>query len=117
MRKHQLQRAALTKRQAKKFQTETLPTARQEPNEESWEDLKSRYVARLQNKGPEALADATLDAVTSTIKHSPKAIPALAGLIFAAVGSAPALLAAGSGLSVSILWIGYELWKRKKPPV
>jgi hypothetical protein len=66
--------------------------------------------------GPEALADATLDAVTSTIKHAPKAIPTLVGLVFAAVGSAAALLAAGGGLSISLAWIGYELWKKKKPP-
>lgn len=84
-------------------------------DEESWEDLKSRFIARLRVTGPEDMAAATLYAVTSTIKHSPKAIPALAGLIYAAVGAAPALLTAGGGLSVSLLSIGYELWKRKKP--
>jgi hypothetical protein len=89
---------------------------RQRPKQESWEDLKGRFVARLEAEGPEALADATLDAVTSTIKHAPKAIPTLVGLVFAAVGSAAALLAAGGGLSISLAWIGYELWKKKKPP-
>jgi hypothetical protein len=90
---------------------------REVPNEQSWEDLKKRFIARLLKTGPEDMAAATLHAVTSTIKHSPKAIPALAGLIYAAVGAAPALLTAGGGLGVSILWIGYELWKRKKAPV
>jgi hypothetical protein len=59
---------------------------------------------------------ALLDAATSTIKHLPKTIPVLAGLVYAAIVGAPALLAAGGGLSVSLAWIGYELWKRKKPP-
>ena|GEM_PF-7088453 len=88
---------------------------REVPNEQSWEDLKGRYIARLEAKAPEALADATLDAATSTIKHLPKTIPVLAGLVYAAIVGAPALLAAGGGLSVSLAWIGYELWKRKKP--
>jgi hypothetical protein len=90
---------------------------REAPNEQSWENLKGRYIARLEAKAPEALAEATLAAATSTIKHLPKTIPVLAGLIYAAIVAAPALLAAGGGLSVSLAWIGYELWKRKKPPV
>lgn len=79
---------------------------RKVPNEEAWEDLKERFIARFLKSGPEDMAAATSHAVTSTIKHSLKAVPALAGLIYAAVGAAPALLAAGGGLSVSILWIG-----------
>jgi len=81
--------------------------------EESWDDLKERFLARLKAKGPEAVADATLAAVTTTIKHSPKSIPVLAALIYAAVTAAPALLAAGGGLSISVLWIVYELWRGK----
>jgi hypothetical protein len=56
-------------------------TIRVVPDERSWEDLKGRYIARLEAKAPEALADATLDAATSTIKHLPKTIPVLAGLV------------------------------------
>jgi hypothetical protein len=81
-----------------------------------WDDLKDRFIERLQAKAPEAFADAALDAITSTIKHSPKSIPALAGLLYSAIVGAPALLAAGGGMTISLAWIGYELWKRNKPP-
>jgi hypothetical protein len=94
----------------------TRGRAREVPSEQSWENLKGRFIARLEAKAPEAIADAALDAATSTIKHFPKTIPVLAGLVYAAIVGAPALLAAGGGLSVSLAWIGYELWKRKKPP-
>ncbi len=88
--------------------------ARGDQKEESWDDLRERFLARLKAKGPEAVADATLAAITGTIKHSPKSIPVLAGLIYAAISAAPALLAAGGGLSISLLWIGYELWRGKQ---
>ncbi|WOJ90943.1 hypothetical protein RZS28_06560 [Methylocapsa polymorpha] len=78
------------------------------------EDFVGRIIARLDKKGPDAIADALLSAVTSTIKHSPKSIPGLAALFYANFIGSQVLLATGGAFSLTLAWIAYELWKRKK---
>jgi hypothetical protein len=97
----------ITRKQLKETRERADPGV---PNEQSGKDFKGRFISRLQARAPEALADATVDAATSTIKHLPKAISVLACLVLT---GAPAILTAGSSLIVSLVWIGYELWKRK----
>ena len=76
----------------------------------TWDDFKDRLLNRLQKKAPEAIADAALHAVVSTIKHSPKTIAGLGAALVLWSASYPIVI--GSGLAVTVAWIRYELAKR-----
>lgn len=78
----------------------------------AWSGFVARVLVRLERKAPERIADAVLDAITSTIRHAPKTILALSAAVAAVIWSGPAVLTT-SALSVAASWIGYEVWKRK----
>ena len=78
--------------------------------EPTWDDFRERLLKRLQQKAPEAIADAALHAVVSTIKHSPKTIAGLGAAFVLWSASYPIII--GSSLAVTVAWIRYELAKR-----
>lgn len=77
-------------------------------------DVWTRVANRLKQKGPEKAADAMLEAMSSTIKHSPKSLAALAAFIYTAAQTSPYLLSYGP-IALTLAWIGYEIMKRAKP--
>lgn len=80
-------------------------------SERSWDDFADRVMARIHKKGPEALADATIQAAASTVKHAPKTAAALGAALVVWSMSNPIVLA-GGGIAATIAWIGYELRRR-----
>jgi hypothetical protein len=78
-----------------------------------WSDFKERLLERIHRKGPDKIADATLDAVSSVIKHAPKSIPTLGAAIVAVVMGNPVLAISG-GLGLTVAWVAYDIWRRKR---
>ena len=74
--------------------------------------LRERLLGRLQKKAPEAIADAALQAVVSTIKHAPKTIAGLGAAIVLWSASYPLVI--GGSLALTVAWIRYELAKRHR---
>lgn len=79
--------------------------------ERSWDDFAERVMARIHKKGPDALADATIQAAASAIKHAPKTAAALGAALVVWSMSNPIVLA-GGGIAATMAWIGYELRRR-----
>jgi hypothetical protein len=81
-------------------------------NERSWQEFSDRIVARIYQKGPDRIADATLDSLTSAIRHAPKTVAGLgAALALWGLGSP---IVAGGAVATTIGWICYELRKKNK---
>ena len=80
----------------------------------SWAEILEATEVRVKTGFPTKVAPAVLDAVTTTIRHSPKSIPALAGAVIGVALAHPILFSVG-GLSLSLAWIGWGLWKKRKP--
>jgi hypothetical protein len=81
--------------------------------EPTWEEFGHRILARIDKKGPDAIGDAIVQTVTSTIKHGPKTVAALGAALVAWAHTDPVLLAGGT-LASTIAWIAYELRRRNK---
>jgi hypothetical protein len=86
--------------------------AKAEADERSWQDFTDRILKRIHQKGPNRIADAGLDALTSVIKHAPKTVAGLAAALALWAISSP--IAAGGALASTIAWIGYELRRKNK---
>jgi DNA-binding SARP family transcriptional activator len=80
-------------------------------SEQSWDDFAERFMARIHKKGPDAMADATIQAAASAIKYGPKTAAALGAILIAWSVSNPLVLA-GGGIAATMAWIGYELRRR-----
>jgi hypothetical protein len=78
-----------------------------------WSDFKERLLERIHKKGPDKIADATLDAVSSVIRHAPKSIPTLGAAIVAIVIGNPVLAISG-GLGLTVAWVAYDIWRKKR---
>jgi hypothetical protein len=80
--------------------------------ERSWHEFADRVAAHIYDKGPNRIADATLDALTGIVRHSPKTVIGLgAALVLWAAGSP---IVAGGALATTIGWISYELRRKSK---
>jgi hypothetical protein len=80
-------------------------------DEDRLQDFGERFMARIYDKGPNRLADATLDAMAGMIRHGPKTVVALgAGLVLWAAISPVA--ATGGAIGTTIAWILYELRRK-----
>lgn len=78
----------------------------------SWDDFGDRILDRIHKKGPDKIADATIDAAASAIKHAPKTVLGLGGA-FLLWSAAYPILATGA-VATTIAWIGYEVIRHNK---
>jgi hypothetical protein len=77
------------------------------------EDFGRRIVARVNEKGPDKIGDAIIEAATSIIKHAPKSVPGIGALLALALAGHP-LFVAGGAFATTAAWIGYELRRRNQ---
>jgi hypothetical protein len=71
-----------------------------------------RVLARIRQKGPDAIGDAVLAAAVSTIKHAPKTIAALGAVFVVWAHLDPTILDGGAAASI-LAWIGFRLRQQK----
>jgi hypothetical protein len=96
----------------RKTRTRRTKAAGGRAGERSWQEFADRVAARIYDKGPNRIADATLDALTGIVRHSPKTVIGLgAALVLWAAGSP---IVAGGALATTIGWISYELRRKSK---
>jgi hypothetical protein len=88
--------------------------ARAGDGEFSFEGFCRRIVARVNEKGPDKIGDAMIEAATSVIKHTPKSVPGFGALLALALADHP-LFVAGGAFATTAAWIGYELRRRNRP--
>jgi hypothetical protein len=106
------QQAAESPKQGGKPKKPRKRTNRGKGDDPTWQTFKDRIVKRINEKGPDRIADATLDALTSVIRHAPKTVPALAAaLALWAIGSP---VVTSGALASTVAWIGYELRRKSK---
>lgn len=83
-----------------------------EAGDRSLESFIDRFMARIHDKGPDRLADATLDTMAGIIRHSPKTVFGLAAALVVCAAGSP--IVAGGALATTMAWISYELRRKGK---
>jgi hypothetical protein len=98
----------------RKTRTRRTKAADARAAERSWQGFADRVVARIYDKGPNRIADATVDALTGIIRHGPKTAFGLGAALVLWAASSP--IVAGGALATTIGWISYELRRKSKHP-
>jgi hypothetical protein len=88
-------------------------SSRKAAKDRTWEDFTDRILARIDQKGPDAIGDAIVHTITSTVKYGPTAVAGLGAALLAWAHTGPVLLGGGT-LATTVAWIAYQLGQRSK---